>query len=153
MKLLNIAVYFVFFSITIAILFLLFGQKQTHLDNRNTLRLSDLNQYANIIEKEALSQNGLIPGSISALPRQIGTAETDCQLLTKHCTIISNDCIGPNDLEATASGFLSADINSGTSERTKYSVQLVSPTTIELTACDDEIDEPIKITREITVIQ
>lgn len=132
-----------------ALLYILFFSQSAQLNNRNARRARDLELFAAQIEETFHANGRVLPVSIAVLPRQLGTAADNCQLVTKHCEVTVAACISPEQIAATPSGFLSADIVSGTQERTHYSVQALSPTVIKLTACSDEIENEISITKDL----
>lgn len=154
MKLLKILVCVLFLITCLGLLFVLFGDRTQQLENRNTLRQQDLTDYMLLIESsvEASLSGSIAPILIPELPMQIGTAETGCQLQTKHCTVLLDNCISPGALIATVSGTLSADVLSGTTERTMYAVWLESPATIVLAACDNEIVDPIVMKKSFETV-
>ena len=149
-KILTLATYLIFFLTVASLLVVLFGQKNQQLENRNARRLADLETYFSVIEQTTQERLGLLPGGISVLPRQIGTAETGCMLETTHCQVLSDSCINQKELQATPSGALSADIVAGTTQRTHYVVSREDANTVKLQACADEIVEPIILRKKIT---
>ena len=149
-KILTLATYLIFFLTVASLVLVLFGQKNQQLENRNARRLADLETYFSVIEQTTQDRLGLLPGGITVLPRQIGTADTGCALATTHCQVLSDSCIKQKELQSTPSGELSADIVDGTTERTHYIVSLENADTILLQACADEIIEPIILRKKIS---
>lgn len=116
-------------------------------DARNSRRLADIQSVLSAVHQYVIDNQGTYPTGLDTTERQIGTADSGCELGGACSVSGSGDCV---DLETTLERYLKDipyDPENGSSSRTHYSIQLDSNNIVTVKACDSTDSTIEKVSR------
>lgn len=104
---------------------------------RNAERLRDVQTITNALHQYATDHRGAYPPELDANEKQIGSAQSNCQIATPQCSITEGDaCVNLGLSLESYLDELPEDPKSGSAEHTHYAVRLERSGGFLVTACD-----------------
>lgn len=111
-------------------------------DAKNSRRLSDIQSILSAVQQYIVDNKGQLPSSLDTYEKQLGTANTGCEMAYGICSVNVPYCL---DLSGSLAKYLKTlpyDPANGSAERTHYSIQIDSNNIVTVRSCDST-DETI----------
>ncbi len=111
---------------------------------RDARRLADIQSILSAVQQYIVDHKGQLPGGLSTYEMQIGTSDSGCDLTYNNCSANLSYCLNLSTDLAPYLKDMPYDPETGSVERTHYTVAVDSNNIVTIRACDsgdETIDE------------